>query len=115
MIITPEQAYAIIASDKRLVLDEGSEQKVFFTETIDDIIFAKADASPAETKNEAKMILCYYDEYDDECVAIVDKETLDKCEWHLDRDYIEADLGDCRKWCGRIYVVPEEETAALVS
>lgn len=96
--ITTEQAYTIIDSSKRLVLDYVSDKKVFFGEM-------------DEYSNEA---LFYYDEADDEPILLAPKCKLDKCTWYLDHGYIEANLDGVRVWNGTVYIKPERIHSALV-
>lgn len=96
--ITSEQAFAIINSSNRLVLDNSSDKKVFFGEM-------------DEHGNEA---LFYYDEAEDEPILLAPKCKLEKCTWYLDHDYIEADLGDVRVWNGTVYIKPGRVHSALV-
>lgn len=96
-IITPEQAYAIINSSNRLVLDHFSEKKVFFNE------FKKGDEG-----------LFYYDDVNDESILLAPKSKLDKCTWFLDHGYIEAVCGNVRVWNGDVYIKPEHESDGLV-
>ena len=97
MNITPEQAYAIINSPNRLVLEHYSELEVYFTENEND-----------------ELELFFYDESNDEPVFVASKKKLDNCTWTIDKGEIAAYLGEDCVFIGNVYIMPASELDALV-
>lgn len=95
--ITPQQAYDIINSNERVVSELNNEQKVFFEEDMD-----------------GKEALFYYDEEDDNSVILAYKTKLDQCQWVVDKDYIEATIGNITVFQGTILIKPSRDYESLV-
>ena len=96
--ITPQQAYDIINStNTRIVKDLRTDLEVFFSEDMDD-----------------KEALFSYDPSDDNSLVVAYKSKMDECEWTLDKDYIEASVGDEVVFQGKILIKPTRDEDSLV-